>query len=78
MNKNRDVGLGSLRYIFWLLILSLSAIFLACRIGYYYLSDAERFPVTTIKVAANYQHVSHKELEKILEKYLSNSFFLYR
>lgn len=75
MNKNRDVGSGSLRYIFWLLILSLSAIFLACRIGYYYLSDAERFPVTTIKVAANYQHVSHKELEKILEKYLSNSFF---
>lgn len=75
MNKNRDVDSGSLRYVCWLLVLSLSAIFLTCRLGYYYLSDAERFPVTTIKVAANYEHVSHKELENVLSKYLSDSFF---
>ncbi|MGM9452601.1 cell division protein FtsQ/DivIB [Legionella bozemanae] len=75
MNKNRDVDSGNLRYICWLLVLSLSAIFLACRLGYYYVSDAGRFPVTTIKVAANYEHVTHKELESVLSKYLSNSFF---
>lgn len=75
MNKNRDVDFGSLRYICWLLVLSLSAIFLTCRLGYYYASDAERFPIATIKVAANYEHVTHKELEGVLSKYLSNSFF---
>ena len=75
MNKNRDVDSSNLRYICWLLVLSLSAIFLTCRLGYYYLSDAERFPITTIKVAANYEHVTHKELEGVLSKHLSNSFF---
>lgn len=75
MNKNRDVDSGNLRYISWLLVLSLSAIFLTWRLGYYYVSDAERFPVTTIKIAANYEHVTHKELEGILSKHLSNSFF---
>ncbi|KTC82395.1 cell division protein FtsQ [Legionella cherrii] len=75
MNKNRDVDSGNLRYISWLLVLSLSAVFLAFRLGYYYLSDAERFPITTIKVAANYEHVTHKELEAVLGKYLSASFF---
>ncbi|KTD40029.1 cell division protein FtsQ/DivIB [Legionella parisiensis] len=75
MNKNRDVDSGNFRYICWLLVLSLSAIFLACRLGYYYVSDAERFPITTIKVAASYEHVTHKELEGVLSKYLSNSFF---
>ena len=75
MNKNRDVDSGNLRYICWLLILTLSAMFLACRLGYYYASDAERFPITTIKVAANYEHVTHKELEGVLAKYLSDSFF---
>lgn len=75
MDKNRRVVCGNLRYICWLLVLSLSAIFLTCRLGYYYLSDAERFPITTIKVAANYEHVTHQELETILSKYLSHSFF---
>ncbi|KTD74451.1 cell division protein FtsQ/DivIB [Legionella tucsonensis] len=75
MNKNRDVDSRNLRYICWLLVLTISAIFLICRLGYYYLSDVERFPVTTIKVAANYEHVTHKELEAVLSKYLSNSFF---
>ncbi|MCE0724752.1 MULTISPECIES: cell division protein FtsQ/DivIB [Legionella] len=75
MNRNRDVYSGNLRYICWLLVLSLSAIFLTCRLGYYYVSDVERFPVTTIKIAANYEHVTHKELEGVLSKHLSNSFF---
>lgn len=77
MDKNRDVVSGNLRYICWLLVLSVSAIFLTFRLGYYYVSNAERFPVNTIKVAANYEHVTHKELENILSKYLSNSFFTF-
>ncbi|MGL5741300.1 MAG: cell division protein FtsQ/DivIB [Legionella sp.] len=75
MNKNRDIDSGRLSYVFWLLFLILSALFLTCRLGYYYVSDAERFPINTIKVAANYEHVTHKELESVLSKYLSDSFF---
>ncbi|WP_058499847.1 cell division protein FtsQ/DivIB [Legionella gratiana] len=77
MDKNRSVVSGNLRYICWLLVLSFSAIFLTYRLGYYYLSDAERFPITTIKVAANYEHVTHQELESILSKHLINSFFTF-
>lgn len=75
MNTNRDVESGNLRYICWLLILSLSAVFLMCRLGFYYASDVERFPITTIKIAANYDHVTHKELEEVLSKYANESFF---
>lgn len=77
MDKNRSVVFGNLRYICWLLVLSLSAIFLTYRLGYYYLSDAERFPITTVKVSANYEHVTHQELESILSKYLTHSFFTF-
>lgn len=59
-----------------LLLLLLSALLLAGRLAYLYLGDAERFPITTIKVAASYEHVSHKELESILAKNLNVSFFL--
>jgi cell division protein FtsQ len=48
---------------------------LAGRLGYWYLSDAEYFPITTIKVAASYEHVTHKELEDVLAKYVGDSFF---
>lgn len=66
---------GDLRYVSLLWGLIFSAVFLALRLGYWYLSDANYFPITTIKVAANYEHVTHKELEKILEKYGNNSFY---
>ncbi|TAL61159.1 MAG: FtsQ-type POTRA domain-containing protein [Legionella sp.] len=58
-----------------MLLLVVSALFLAGRLAFFYLGDAERFPITTIKVAASYQHVSHKELETILAKHLDSSFF---
>jgi len=75
MIKNKKVASGGLRYTGVLLVLILSALILAGRLGYFYLSDAERFPITTIKVAASYEHITHKELETILAKYLSDSFF---
>ncbi|MFI4962952.1 MAG: cell division protein FtsQ/DivIB [Legionellales bacterium] len=39
------------------------------------MANEDRFPVTTIKVAASYEHVSHKELEDILARNLNASFF---
>lgn len=58
-----------------LLVLLVSALFLAARLMYLYLADADRFPITTIKVAASYEHVTHKELEEILAQNLNASFF---
>jgi cell division protein FtsQ len=75
MTKNRNKNSGNLRYILLLWGLILSAAFLAARLGYYYLSNAEHFPITTIKVAATYEHVTHKELESVLVKYVGDSFF---
>ncbi len=66
---------SSARHNGLLLLLIVSAILLAGRLGYLYVSDAERFPITTIKVAASYQHLTHKELEAVLTKYVNASFF---
>ncbi|CAM4400149.1 MAG: Cell division protein FtsQ [Legionella sp.] len=75
MSTNRSNESGSLRYVFLLWGLILCAVILAGRLGYWYLSDAEYFPITTIKVAASYEHVTHKELEDVLAKYVGDSFF---
>lgn len=73
--KKRKVESSGLRYLGLLLLLIISALLLAGRLGYFYLSDSERFPITTVKVAASYQHVTHKELEAVLAKYVNISFF---
>lgn len=73
--KRLEVDSGGLRYVGLLLVLVISALILAGRLGYLYLADAERFPITTVKVAASYEHVTHKELESVLAKHLSSSFF---
>ncbi|WP_058533145.1 cell division protein FtsQ/DivIB [Legionella saoudiensis] len=75
MSTNRSNESGSLRYICLLWGLILCAVILAGRLAYWYLSDAEYFPISTIKVAASYEHVTHKELEDILAKYVGDSFF---
>ncbi|MFJ1268971.1 cell division protein FtsQ/DivIB [Legionella lytica] len=75
MSTNRSNESGSLRYICLLWGLILCAVILASRLGYWYLSDPEYFPITTIKVAASYEHVTHKELEDVLAKYVGDSFF---
>lgn len=72
-NKNNETS--RLRYASILSLLILSALLLAGRLVYLYVADAERFPITTIKVAASYEHVTHKDLENILAKYVSASFF---
>lgn len=66
---------SNLRYHGLLFLLILIALFLAGRLAYLFLGDSERFPITTIKVAASYEHVTHKELESVLTKHLKASFF---
>lgn len=73
--KKRDVNSNGFGYAGLLSFLIVSAVVLAGRLGYLYLADSERFPITTIKVAASYKHVTHKELETVLAKYMDASFF---
>jgi cell division protein FtsQ len=78
VNKNNysiEAESNNLRYAGILMLLVFCALLLAGRLVYLYVADAERFPITTIKVAASYQHVTHKELESILSNYLTSSFF---
>jgi len=64
-----------LHYAGMLTLLIVCALVLAARLIYLYVADPLRFPINTIKIAADYQHISHKELESVLEKYQSASFF---
>jgi cell division protein FtsQ len=72
---HRAAETHEVRYTGLLLLLIIIAFVLAGRLAYLYLGDSERFPITTIKVAASYHHVTHKELETILASYLNASFF---
>lgn len=64
-----------LKYGSLLTLLIICGLMLAARIAYLYLADAYRFPINTVKIAANYHHVSRKQLEGVLANYLNASFF---
>ena len=66
---------GRLRYTSLLMILILCALMLTARIVYLFLADAERFPISTVKIVANYQHITRQQLEGVLSNYLNASFF---
>ena len=66
---------GRLRYASLLTFLIMCALLLTTRIVYLYLADPQRFPIGTVKVAANYQHITRKQLESVLSNYLNASFF---
>ena len=66
---------GQLRYASALTLLIVCALFLMAHLVYLYLADSRRFPINTVKIAANYHHISHKQLEVLLEKYSNSSFF---
>lgn len=70
-----DADRGQLRYASVLSLLIACALFLAARLIYLYVADPLRFPINTVKIAASYHHISHKELEAILEKHIDASFF---
>ena len=66
---------GQLRYASVLIGLIFCAICLAAHSIYLYIADASRFPINTVKIAATYHHITHKQLEGVLENYLNASFF---
>lgn len=70
-----DADKNQLRFVSILIVLIICALVLTARVVYLYLADPGRFPINTVKIAATYQHVSHKQLEQILTNYLSASFF---
>ncbi|MGQ3892534.1 cell division protein FtsQ/DivIB [Legionella sp. CNM-4043-24] len=70
-----DDGKERLRYNGMLTLLIVCALFLAARSVYLFLADPQRFPVNTVKIAATYHHITHKQLEAILEQYSQYSFF---
>ena len=64
-----------LRFIFILSALVICALLLLARLAYLVLADPLRFPINTVKISANYQHITRPELETVLTKYLGESFF---
>lgn len=65
----------TLRDHFFLSMLVVCALLLMARLAYLYLANAENFPINTFKIEANYQHITRKCLEDILEKYTRQGFF---
>jgi cell division protein FtsQ len=72
-NKTSDLRRHNNAALLWLLIAS--ALLLSGRLIYLYLANVAHFPITTVKVAASYQHVTHKELEAVLARHLDKGFF---
>jgi len=66
---------GQLRYASMLTLLIVCALLLTVRLVYLFLADAQRFPISTVKIAANYQHITRKQMEEVLSNYLGASFF---
>lgn len=58
----------------FLTILITCALLLMARLVYLYVADSQHFPLSTIKIAATYQHVTRQQLETILSKYSQDSF----
>ena len=63
---------GQLRYATLLTVLIVSALSL---IAHLFLSDGQHFPIATVKVTANYQHISREQLSAVLSNYRDASFF---
>ncbi|KTD22188.1 cell division protein FtsQ [Legionella lansingensis] len=70
-----DANRGRLRYASFLTLLIMCALFLAARLVYLYMADPKRFPINTVRITANYHHITHKDIETILSKYWDSSFF---
>lgn len=66
---------GRLRFAGHLTILLICALLLSARLIFSFLSDAQRFPINTVKISATYQHITRHQLETILANYANDSFF---
>lgn len=72
-----DTEKGRNHYAGMLTVLILCALLLSARVCYLFLADAQRFPINTVKIAASYQHISHKQLEVILSRYSNDGFIFF-
>lgn len=68
-------GIERVRFFGMLTFLIMCMLLLAGRLFYFVLADAARFPINTVKIAANYQHITRQQLEKVLSPYLRQGFF---
>jgi cell division protein FtsQ len=66
---------GRLRDTGLLLLLMACALLLTVRVVYLFLADAQLFPIHTVKIVANYQHITRQQLERVLSSYLDASFY---
>ena len=66
---------GQLRSTSMLTLLIICAVLLSVRVVYLFVTDAQRFPISTVKISASYQHITRKQMEEILANYLNASFF---
>lgn len=66
---------GRLQFALIVTFLLTATCFLFGRLLYLYLGDPIRFPINTIKIAANYKHLTHAQLETCLSQYREKSFF---
>jgi len=49
---------------------------LLVKVLYIYLAEPGRFPINTVKISANFEHITRAEIEKILDKYNNNNSIL--
>jgi len=66
---------GQIRYATFLTSLIACALLLSSRLVYIYLADATRFPISKVKITANYEHITRKQIESVLSNYTTASFF---
>lgn len=65
------------RWHYWSLMTLLFACILALcmQVGFLYISDITRFPVNTVKIAANFQRITRQQIEDVLSSFQSKSYF---
>ena len=74
MDDSMSMDTERVRYVSFLTLLVVCALLLSARMIYLFLADPQRFPIDTVKIAANYQHINRKQIESVLTGYLGDSF----
>ncbi len=75
-DERMGVDAERLRYVGFMTALILCALLLSARMVYLFLADSQRFPINTVKIVANYQHITRHQLERVLSTYLQDSFVM--
>jgi cell division protein FtsQ len=54
------------------------ALFLSIRLIYIYLDNVHEFPITRVKVSADYENVSRTQIQALISSFTKNSFFTFK